>query len=111
MRAEFDVEVWGLGYSLVQVGVSALRASCRLFVLPTPIDEEHIELRLACMSLHASKVLRRLFRTVVFRAFCQEVEEDIPIWSRKAYLESPALATGDGPIASYRRWGSQFYPA
>jgi hypothetical protein len=52
-----------------------------------------------------------LHRTVVFRAFCQEVEEDIPIWSRKAYLSSPALAIGDGPITSYRRWASQFHPS
>jgi hypothetical protein len=89
----------------------ALGAHCRLFVMPAPVDEENIELRLACMSLHSSQRLSRLFRTVVFRAFCQEVEEDIPSWSRKAYLPSPALATGDGPIASYRRWASQFYPA
>ena len=103
VRAEFDVEVWGLGYSLVHVRVPAFGASCRLFVLPTPVDEENIELRLACMSLHPSKLLGSLFRTLVFRGFCQEVEEDTPIWSRKAYLASPALATGDGPIASYRR--------
>lgn len=93
------------------VRVPALGAHRRLFVLPTPVDEENIELRIACMSLHSSRLLSRLFRTVVFRAFCQEVEEDIPIWSRKAYLPSPALATGDGPIASYRRWASQFYPS
>ena len=90
--------------------VPLLGARCRLFVLPTPVDEEHIELRLACMSRHRSKVSRRLFRFVVFRAFCQEVQEDIPVWSRKAYLDSPALATEDGPIVSYRRWASQFYP-
>ena len=110
VRTEFDVQVWGLGYSLVHVSVPAFCVRCRLFVLPTPIDEENIELRLACMSLHSSRLLSRLFRTLVFRAFCQEVEEDIPIWSRKAYLPSPALTSGDGPIASYRRWAGQFYP-
>lgn len=111
IRAEFDVEVWGLGYSLVNVSLPALGVRCRLFVLSTPIDEEHLDLRLAAMGKHRFRSLAWLFRNVIHHAFCKEVEEDIPIWRRKAYVDPPALAGGDGPIGEYRRWARQFYPA
>jgi hypothetical protein len=82
----------------------------RLFVLPVPVDEEHIELRLASRASHPVPGLRGLLGRVVHRQFCQEVEEDIPVWERKVYLERPALAPGDGPVTEYRRWARQFYP-
>jgi len=37
------------------------------------------------------------------------VEQEIDVWTYKAFLEKPALAKGDGPIAEYRRWAKQFY--
>lgn len=110
VRADFEVEVHGLGYSLVELYVGALRVRARLFVLPVPVDAEHIHLRLACMTSHRVRLLGWLFRNFIHRAFCQEVEEDIPVWKKKVYLERPALAPGDGPVAEYRRWASQFYP-
>ena len=36
-------------------------------------------------------------------------EQDIPIWNHKTYVEDPILCDGDGPIAKYRKWFSQFY--
>ena len=39
----------------------------------------------------------------------RQVGQDIPIWEHKTYNESPILCDGDGPIAKYRRWFSQFY--
>ncbi len=39
----------------------------------------------------------------------RQVGQDIPIWEHKSYNESPILCDGDGPIAKYRRWFSQFY--
>lgn len=106
----FEVDVWGLGYSLVNLHIPALGLRGRFFVLPVPVDEEHIELRLGSRAWHPLPVLGRLLRPVVHRQFCQEVEEDIPIWEKKVYLERPALAPGDGPVTEYRRWARQFYP-
>lgn len=110
IRIEFDVDVWGLGYSLVQAEVESLGLQGRLFVLPTPVDGEHLHLRLACNTKHRSALLGRIMRRLFHRGFCAEVEEDIPVWRTKQYLERPALAAGDGPLAEYRRWASQFYP-
>ena len=111
VHVQFDVEVWGLGYSLVNLTLEAFGVHGRLFVLPIPIDEEHIELRLACMTHHRWKPVGRLLRAIIARQFWAEVEEDIPIWRRKKYVDPPALAPGDGPVALYRRWAAQFYPA
>jgi 3-ketosteroid 9alpha-monooxygenase subunit A len=40
-----------------------------------------------------------------------QVNQDIPIWENKVYLEEPTLCDGDGPIAKYRKWFKQFYVA
>ena len=39
----------------------------------------------------------------------RQVGQDIPIWENKVFRETPILCDGDGPIAKYRRWFSQFY--
>jgi len=39
----------------------------------------------------------------------RQVQFDIPIWENKIYRDSPLLCNGDGPIAKYRQWFSQFY--
>ena len=49
----------------------------------------------------------------VGKAFVAEVsrqlEEDIPIWENKKYVDPPALCDGDGPIGAFRKWCKQFY--
>jgi phenylpropionate dioxygenase-like ring-hydroxylating dioxygenase large terminal subunit len=75
-----------------------------------PVDEEHV-----VQYFHVSysnpdndpKIDR------IGQAFNKEVNrqltDDIPIWENKVYEPSPKLCDGDGPIARYRRWASQFY--
>ena len=46
---------------------------------------------------------------VQIRDIVKQMNEDIPIWENKQYLERPMLCDGDGPIAEYRRWMKQFY--
>ncbi|HLG86905.1 MAG TPA: Rieske 2Fe-2S domain-containing protein [Alphaproteobacteria bacterium] len=49
----------------------------------------------------------------IAQAFYKEVNrqltDDIVIWENKIYKERPALCPGDGPIARFRKWASQFY--
>ena len=40
---------------------------------------------------------------------CEQVEQDMLIWNKKIYEPNPILCDGDGPIAQYRKWFSQFY--
>jgi nitrite reductase/ring-hydroxylating ferredoxin subunit len=106
----YDVKVWGLGYSQVDVSVPRLGLDARVWVLPVPIDENHIELRLATSTKNTIPLIGRLTRRIVHRIVCAEVDEDLDVWNYKAYLEKPALMKSDGPIGEYRRWARQFYP-
>ena len=107
---EFDVAIWGLGYSIVEVDVKTFGIRTCQLVCACPIDEETIALRVATQmqKLPDEAITEGLFGTI-FDGFLQDVGQDAPIWERKKYLELPALAEGDGPIGTYRKWARQFY--
>jgi nitrite reductase/ring-hydroxylating ferredoxin subunit len=99
---QFDTQIYGLGYSLVNVSVPALKLQARLWVLPTAIDEQRITLHLAA-SLRADKgpLLSRLLAGEMLRGLVRDARQDFVIWQNKQYLHPPALAEGDGPIGKY----------
>jgi nitrite reductase/ring-hydroxylating ferredoxin subunit len=103
---EYHVRVWGLGYSQVNVAVGLLGIDARVWVLPVPVDGEHIDL---VLGVAAPKKLRAI-TPILRRILCKEVGQDLDVWNYKAYLPHPQLAKGDGPIGTYRRWARQFYP-
>jgi phenylpropionate dioxygenase-like ring-hydroxylating dioxygenase large terminal subunit len=112
---EFETHIYGLGYSLVDVRVHRPRVDARLWVLPTPIDERRLTLRLAAsVRSHArrttaARVVDSLLTQLVLAGFAHSAKADFPIWENKRYRERPALVVGDGPIGLYRRWARQFY--
>ncbi|WP_367606174.1 Rieske 2Fe-2S domain-containing protein [Legionella sp. W05-934-2] len=113
----------GLGYANVHILVTELGIRFCGFVLPTPIDNRHIELRfqLQMKSMDNVKQVHPLLRFMPnrwanklvfrqsFKGFLLNVAEDLPIWQTKTYLSEPALSELDGPIPFYRQWASQFY--
>ena len=124
LEFEFETEIAGLGYSLVNVAVPAVGLEARLWVLPTPIDDARLTLVLAASVRIPERPLRhRLLRALparlvyplatrlVLTVLAHDAKQDFPIWENKRYLERPALAEGDGPIGLYRRWARQFYPS
>lgn len=109
--AKFNVEVHGLGYSLVRVHVERFAADINLLVLSSPIDQENIILRTAAsMRRWGPFPVSLLVRELASMGLNKEVGQDAPIWETKRYLDKPVLAEGDGPIAEYRRYCKQFYP-
>ncbi len=106
---EGQVEVTSYGIGLTTIRLSGL-VETLLIAGPTPIDEERSHLRYAFTVRDVGEPLS----TVVCDAFVREVQrqldEDIPIWENKAYLERPLLVDGDGPIGLFRAWARQFYP-
>lgn len=112
---EFETHIFGLGYSLVDVRVLRPRLDLRLWVLPTPIDEQRLTLRLAASvreharSAPVGRIADRVLTQIVVAGFAWGARQDFPIWEHKRYRERPALALGDGPIGLYRRWARQFY--
>jgi nitrite reductase/ring-hydroxylating ferredoxin subunit len=119
---QFETQIYGLGYSLVQVTIPRLQAKARMWVLPTSIDTERITLHLACslktlelgrthlaLAWLPSWLLTRLAAGLLFHSFVHDTRQDFPIWQHKKYISPPALAEGDGPVGKYRQWARQFY--
>jgi nitrite reductase/ring-hydroxylating ferredoxin subunit len=119
LRAEFDVEAYGLGYSFVDVRVPAHNLHSRHFVLATPTDAGRLELRLALAierdgpTRRVPKPLRgaieRAVATAVFRGYVKDAKADFPMWENTRHTHPPVLARGDGPIIPFRTWAAQFY--
>ena len=109
----FDTQIYGLGYSLVNVNVPRFRLVARLWVLPTPIDEERLTLRLAVRIKKWDSPLGAFLNPLMARfmlvSLAKDAGQDFPIWENKRYTQPPTLARGDGPIGKYRQWAKQFY--
>ena len=123
LRIEIEVELWGLGYSLVRIFVPRFSIVVRLWVLSSHTDGEHVSLTLATSAewrpaahRHGWKrllpwsLVARALRRFILSQTVHDVLQDQAIWAHKVYIDPPALVKGDGPIASYRRYARQFYP-
>ena len=82
---------------------------CETFLMgsTSPIDRYSVEVRFAFIQKKNdtnSGVGRAIIRDI-----CKQLEEDKPIWEHKIYRPLPILCDGDGPIARFRKWYSQFY--
>ena len=102
-----EIETHGLGFGTTRFsGIADLL----LVTGGTPIDDEHVHMRLQfsvrrMADSNATRGVGRAFLAEIERQFTQ----DIPIWEHKAYLPRPILCDGDGPIATLRRWSRTFY--
>jgi len=104
---KIDRTLWGLGIS---VNFFDGTVPSRVVITRTPIDEQHSEITLVFIPKNQGKPeLTELFGKGLMEHISNEVAQDIPIWENKKYAEHPALTKGDGPIATWRRWCTQFY--
>jgi len=124
LRAKIEIQLFGLGISVVQTHVESLGLHVRNYVLATPVDGDLIDLHLGLSlrepasygSVHPAlswlprPLVRQLLSRLAFRGLVDDVRQDEPIWTHKAHLHPPGLAEGDGPIGKYRQWARQFYP-
>jgi len=77
--------------------------------LSTPVDEEHLQLRFVFAQPKDLNDGQKMLASAAQLEVIRQVEQDIPIWEHKKYLENPILCDGDGPIHQYRKWFRQFY--
>jgi nitrite reductase/ring-hydroxylating ferredoxin subunit len=111
LPVDYAVTVWGLGYSQVDVRIDPLWFDIRVWVLPVPRDDEHIDLIIGASTKKGLGPISAYARRVAHKIVCKEVGEDLDIWTHKKFVDPPALAKGDGPVVAYRQWARQFYPA
>lgn len=112
MRIDFQLEAWGLGYSLVEAHTPAFGVKSRHLVLSTPTDDNHIDLRIAWSIERTGfgPVADWLALMGIRAIYVHEVGSDLHVWENKRYVVKPVVVDGDGPIHLYRRWALQFTP-
>ncbi len=75
-----------------------------------PIDEGSVHVRFAfSQPMKNGKKPQGGVEAAIIADIVKQLNEDIPIWEHKVYRDQPILCDGDGPIAKYRKWFSQFY--
>jgi nitrite reductase/ring-hydroxylating ferredoxin subunit len=123
VRFDFTIDLYGLGCSIVTIGVPSYGVTARLFVLATPTVKERINLALALSLREIEDVaqvhplarlmprqpLQALIARIIHQSVVHDARQDFVIWEHKRYTEPPALAQGDGPIGKFRLWARQFY--
>ena len=102
------LESWSCGPGQTYQKFSRLFDICMMGTI-TPIDDQNILLRFNFITPKAQADMHQLYAEGMIKEIAFQVEQDIPIWEHKTYLESPILCDGDGPIAKYRKWFQQFY--
>ncbi len=75
----------------------------------TPIDEELVAVNFAFQQKRDAEAAKTNLGKALIADICRQVDEDRVIWEHKKYQEKPILCDGDGPIAKFRKWYSQFY--
>lgn len=109
-RGPVETSIRGTSYGL---GVGHLRtrglADMAQLLLQTPIDAEHVHVRWQFAVPKSADGAPTPVGVAFAREFVRQFQQDIPIWESKRYLDRPVLCQGDGSIAQFRRWASQFY--
>ena len=127
-RLLFDVsvvtDVYGMGYSAVDITEHTIPFQSRFWVLATPLDGTHMDLVLANQTQETDRVRRaivglgflpkriraKLMNYILLEGQVKDVEQDVPIWNRRIFRPRPVLNSKDGKIMLFRRYCSQFYP-
>jgi len=102
------LESWSIGPGLTFQRFSRMFDIVMMGTI-TPIDDQNIHLRFTFTLPRDQTDMNLLYTHAVRDEVVHQVEQDIPIWEYKVYLDSPILCDGDGPIAKYRKWFQQFY--
>ena len=107
-RGEVDgqirVEAHGMGCTITRfTGI----CETVLLLSHTPIDGESVDSRFSFAQKKADAESR--VAAAVIKEVVRQMDQDIPIWEHKKYLEKPMLCDGDGPSPQYRKWAAQFY--
>ncbi len=108
VHGSLEVNAYGFGFTTTRfTGI----VDTLLLTTVTSIDDEYVD-------VHFNFTVKKMGGNVnlakgVGKAFVAEVsrqlEQDIPIWEHKAFLQRPLICDGDGPIGLFRSWARQFY--
>ena len=75
----------------------------------TPIDSERTHIRWQLFHPPGLSEGKLRVAQARMRDLAKQIEQDIPIWNRKVFMDKPLLVQGDGPLLAYRRQYAKFY--
>jgi len=108
-RVDGNIEVHAYGFGFTTTRFTGLFETL-LVSSATPIDADHTELWFAFTVRRAGKGITGGVGKAFMAEIQRQLEQDIPIWENKVYLNRPIIVDGDGPIGLFRTWCRQFYP-
>lgn len=121
---DFEVNVHGLGFSMVQTEIADLGMRTRVWIFSSPVEQREVEVFIGSQGSGTSlgrmgrivptrvqRFLGSLANPVLLAALHHDVLQDKAIWENKRYEARPRIARGDGPIGRYRTYVRQFYAA
>jgi len=106
MTGKIDVTATGPGQSITEyTDVTHVVQSQQV----TPIDSGTTHLRWQMYHIPGLSEGRMRVTKARMRDLVKQVNQDIPIWNRKRFMEKPLLVKGDGPMLAYREQYARFY--
>jgi len=104
-----QIDVYEYGFGLNTTRFTGL-VETFLVSSNTPIDEDSCDLRFTFMvkKFGNNDITRGIGRAYV-KEIARQLEQDIPVWENKIYLQRPLLCDGDGPIGLFRIWAKGQY--
>jgi len=103
----FTRESWGLGtVGLKMINLPPDGGEFIMVNASCPVDSKHSILR---WTMRVSKDIEDELGMMIIDSIANGVLDDMPIWDNKSYVSDPILCDGDGPIAKFRKWVTQFY--
>lgn len=108
VEGQVESHTFGLGYSTNRFTglVETLLTGC---VAPIDDDFVHVRFSFTIRKFAGADIMKGVGKAFVAE-ISRQLEQDAPVWENKKYFERPMLCDGDGPIAPFRKWASQFYP-
>ena len=108
VEGQIEVNAWGFGFTTTRfTGL----VETLLMSSATAITEERTELFFSFMVRDIGKGITGGIGKAFMAEIGRQLEQDIPIWENKIYVDHPLLVRGDGPIGPFRAWARQFYPS
>jgi len=107
VEGTLNADAWGFGFAIVRY--KTLVEICMVTTtapvnLETSEQHNHVWYRNPARDPRVDRIGEAFVKEVN-----RQFRDDIPIWENKKYLERPQLCDGDGPIARFRKWATQFY--
>jgi len=102
-----EVNAWGFGFTTTRfTGI----VETLLVSSATPIEADKSEIWFAFTVRDIGKGITGGVGKAFMAEVSRQLEQDIPVWENKIFIDPPILCDGDGPIGPFRKWAKQFYP-